>query len=421
MSLNILLAANPITPLNVDDQWASDRLTAAGHTVTTVLDNVAAPSLSGYDLIVFCRSTSQTQLSTKYDGFTAGGIVGLGSFPHSKYSTANTASTGAVTTGFVLVNGDFLAAGATGTVTLTSVAATLLYQINTDFGAACVLVFAQSSGITTRIWGSHYDTGAVMSDGSTTAPSRRVHLGMPSGYANFTAATIAMFDAAVNWAVTGLVAKPTSASAHVLSTVTLSGSATGVTGTASWLWNHVSGPSTNGSLSSTTAQSPTYTAPASAVTPDVWSLTVTDSGTGSTSTPSNATITYINTAPSAATGGPYSQQATGTPTSTTVDVNLNGTASVDPEGSVLSHSWRVISSTASSATLINATTSAPVVRVAKYGGLVTVGNTVTDSGGVASTEVTTTVRVYPVAYKWYTHNGLLLQRQRFTAHNGSLS
>lgn len=425
MSLNVLLIANPVSPLSTDDQWVSDRLTTAGHTVTARLDTASGSPSTGFDLVLMCRSASPTNFGTKYDSFTHG-AVGLGPEPHSLYSSAAfAASTGAQSTIYVLpaANGDFLAAGATGTTTVTTVAAAWLYVLDSTLGSGSVKVLVQNSGTTTRICGSHYETNAILSDGSTSAPGRLVYLGMSSGYANSNSTQQAMFDAAVSWAAGGVVAPTATAGSQtkaVLSTVTLSGSAAGITGTASWSWNHVSGPSSNGSLSSTTAQNPTYTAPTSATTPDVWALTVTDSGTGLSSGPANGTITYTNAAPTASTGGPYTVQATGTPTSTTFDVNLTGASSTDPEGSSLTHSWRVVSTTSGSATMINPTSVTPILRADKYGCVVTIGNIVTDSGGVASTEATTTVTVYPVAYKWYTHNGVLMRRQRFTAHTGVL-
>jgi hypothetical protein len=62
----------------------------------------------------------------------------------------------------------------------------------------------------------------------------------------------------------------------------------------------------------------------------------------------------------------------------------------------------------------------PTLSASKYGCMCTIGNTVTDSGGVSSTESVTTVTVNAVAYKWFVHNGVRVKRQRFTAHNGSL-
>lgn len=425
MSLNVLLIANPVAPLGTDDQWVSDRLTTAGHTVTARLDTASGSPSTGFDLVLMCRSASPTNFSTKYDSFIYG-AVGLGPEPHSLYSSAAfAASTGPQSTIYVLpaANGDVLAAGATGTTTVTTVAAAWLYVLDSTLGSGSVNVLAQNSGTTTRICGSHYEKNAVLSDGSTTAPGRLVYLGMSSGYANSNATQQAMFDAAVSWATSGTVppdARPSGSTRAVLSTVTLSGAAGHITGTAAWSWNHVSGPSSNASLSSTTAQSPTYTAPASASTADVWALTVTDSGSGLSSAPANATVTYTNTAPTASAGGPYTQLAIGTPASTTFDMNLSGVSSTDPEGGVLTHSWRIVSTTSGSASIVNSTSATPILRADKYGCKVTVGNTVTDSGGVSSSEVTTTVTVNSVAYKWYTHNGVRLKRQRFTAHNGQL-
>lgn len=417
-ALNILLVSNVLSPLSADDQWVSDRLTAAGHTVTTQLDS-ATPSFAGRDLVIFCRNCSQAHLGTQYDS-TNVGVLALGGEPHSLYSSGSVAQTGSQTSVYVLTNGDVLAFGQTGTVTVTTIAGTMFYFIDTTLGGGCVKVLAQSSGAPSRVIGSRYEIGAALSDGSTTTQSRRCQLSLPTGYANGNSVFQGMFDTAVNWAATGLTAKPSDKTVHVRSTVALSGTASGVTGTASWSWNHVSGPSTNATLSSTATQNPTYVAPNSAATPDVWSLTVTDSATGQSSLASNCTITYLNDPPAASAGGPYTQQATGTPNSMTVDVNLNGTASSDPEGGALTYSWRVITSSAASATLFNPATSTPTLRIDKYGGITTIGNTVTDTGGVVSAESTTIVTVYPVAYKWFTHNGVLVKRQRFTAHNGVL-
>ena len=170
-------------------------------------------------------------------------------------------------------------------------------------------------------------------------------------------------------------------------TVTLDGSASSdpESQTLNYAWTQVGIPAVT--LSSTTATSPTFTAPSVTKTTGLtFSLTVTDS-LGRSSTADTVSITVENnTAPTANAGDDRNVVEGQT-------VTLNGSGSTDPENQTLAYAWTQTAGTTvalSSTTAASPTFTAPAVTQAET---LTFSLTVTDPGGLASSADTVTITV----------------------------
>ncbi len=176
-------------------------------------------------------------------------------------------------------------------------------------------------------------------------------------------------------------------------TVTLdgSGSTDPETEALTYAWSQTSG-SPNVTLSSATAESPTFTAPTQLASNAslVFSLTVTDAR-GSASTADTVTITVTAGANDAPTADAGSDQTV----SEGATVTLDGSGSTDPENEALTYAWSQTSGspnvTLSSATAESPTFTAPT-QLASNASLV-FSLTVTDARGSASSADTVTITV----------------------------
>ena len=153
-----------------------------------------------------------------------------------------------------------------------------------------------------------------------------------------------------------------------------SGSSSGVT----YAWTQVEGQ--NVSLSSPTAQRPTFTSPVLSGGDGelIFHLTVTD-GTGKKDTDSvTVNVNWDNAAPTA-NAGPDQTVNYGDL------VNLDGTGSTDPENSITSYQWTLFQGNLMP-TLLNSSTVTPSFTAPSTSGFVVFQLTVTDNGGLTDTD-----------------------------------
>lgn len=297
---NYLVVVGNSASLTAQDTWVSSRLTGQGHTVTVADDGAAAPADLDitYHAVIFTSTANVNQIGTKYDA-TSRGVFSLYPYPHSKFTSQVSPSNGtSTTTQYVTATGGdpVIPTGNGTTVTYVSLAALHTYIDSVTLGSGVSLLLAARSDLLTRVTGARYSPGALMSDGTTTAPSRRIRFGFDD-VTQLNANGQTWFDSAVTWVTTALANQTPVANAGPdqavgsAALVTLDGSASSdADGTiASYLWSQISGPAVT--LSSTTVAQPTFTAP-SALTGStlVFGLTVTDNQSA-TSTQDTVTIT----------------------------------------------------------------------------------------------------------------------------------
>ena len=159
--------------------------------------------------------------------------------------------------------------------------------------------------------------------------------------------------------------------------VTLNGS--GSSG-VSYEWAQKEGASVT--LSNPAAQNPTFTAPdlngPAAAATLVFHLTVTDAGGRKDTDSVTVTVRWDNIAPTANAGPDQTVKYGDT-------VKLNGSASSDPENKIVSYQWTASSGTINPA-LSGSTTAAPSFTAPSKSGWVIYSLTVTDNGGLSSTD-----------------------------------
>lgn len=277
----IFVVANP-SALTAGEVVLQNRLTATlGHTVTLVDDQDPAPSFTGISLVVLSTNCNQNFIGTKYANIPCG-VVSMFVDPHPSMSEATYAIGAAPTTTYYAeAAGDVLLGGLTGTVTMISSSSTgYLYYESPYYGPGVVNVMTNVSG-SQRVTLARAAQGAVLSDG-TYAPTRRVFFGIPDEWpALFTANAWTIFDNTISWASVAPGQFPTANAGTDQEvptgvSVQLSGSGNDTDGTiAGYTWRLVSTTGPSVTLSSTSAQNPTFTAPNVAAT-FVFGLVVTD-------------------------------------------------------------------------------------------------------------------------------------------------
>jgi hypothetical protein len=178
------------------DLAARNRLVALGYTVTTVDDNLTVPGdATGKQLLVISSTTSSANVNTKYRT-TAVPVVVWETALFDDFGM--TAAGGTFVAGqqniVIAAPGNPMAAGLTGTVTVSSVAG----ELGQGSPGPNATIIARLPGATTASTFA-YDTGVAMP--GLAAPARRVALYLgDTTAATFTAGGGALFDAAINWA-----------------------------------------------------------------------------------------------------------------------------------------------------------------------------------------------------------------------------
>lgn len=297
--MNYLVIVGNSGSLTAMDTWVQNRLTGQGHTVTIIDDGAAAPGTlnADYNAVIITGTANKNQIVTKYDATTRGVFsVTSNAYPHSQYSSQASASGGgASTNAYVRVTTPdvIIPSGSLTNVTILSSNGNPSYVDSSTLGSGATLVLAARNDLLARTTGARYTAGALMADGSTTAPSRRLCLSLGDvTLLNATGQT--WFDNAVTWVNTNRPPVANAGSAQTVNPntlVTLDGTASSdPDGTiAGYSWSQASGPAVT--LSSASAAQPTFTAPASITGATLsFNLQVTDNG-GGTSSAAAVTIT----------------------------------------------------------------------------------------------------------------------------------
>jgi hypothetical protein len=242
------------------------------------------------------NSANINQITTKYDATTRG-VLSFFPYPHSKFTNQPSPSVGTSTNSQYVVNAsDVITSVAIGNTTYLSSPALHTYVDDSTLGSGVTKFLYARNDLVTRVTGARYAAGALMSDGTTAAPSRRVRMGFEElTFLNATGLT--WFDNAVTWITTASANNTPTANAGIDQNVganvlvTLNGTASSDTdGTITvYTWRQISGPAVT--LSSTSVASPTFTSPAAINGSTlVFGLRVTDNQS-SQSTEDTVTIT----------------------------------------------------------------------------------------------------------------------------------
>lgn len=280
--MNILFVVSDVNALGSGETTIRSRLQGQGHTVTLRDEADDAPSFTTTDLVILGPSCNQNITGSKYSDILVG-VISMFVDPHVYMSESQYAVDAAPTTTFYVSEpGDVLLGGLTGTVTMiNSLSAGYLYYTDSTYGPGVVNVMRFANG-SDRVTLARIAQGGIMWDGNV-APTRRVFLGVPDAwFPIFTTDAWTIFDNAVTWASVEPAAFPVADAGPdqevgSSAVVQLSGNGTDSDGTITdYTWRLVSTTGPTPTLSSTTAQNPTFTAPLTSAT-FVFGLRVTDS------------------------------------------------------------------------------------------------------------------------------------------------
>jgi len=201
--LKAVMITNPGNALTPGDKIMSDRLKSRGFVVDTVSDAaVTTMFAASHDLIVISSSAESAPLGTKVRDVTVPVVsIENGEYSPMRMSGANTGTDSGMLAGQTAVTITMpnhpLAAGLTGTVTISSMAGELGWGVP----APSAVIVATLTGNPARAAVFGYAAGAAMVGGQP-APARRVGYAVREALAaNLTADGLKLFDAAVTWAL----------------------------------------------------------------------------------------------------------------------------------------------------------------------------------------------------------------------------
>jgi hypothetical protein len=203
---NYLLVVGNSAVLTVQDTWVRDRLVGQGHSVTYIDDGASIPGTleTAYNGVILSNTANILQVNTKYDATTRG-VFALQGYPHSKYTTQVSPSNSPTGTALYVraSGGDAIIPSGSGTnVTYLSSTAIHTYTDDIDFGVGAVRMLASRNDLQTRVAGARYESGVLLSDNATAAPSRRVRIGF-TDVTLLNATGQSWFDNTIAWITTG--------------------------------------------------------------------------------------------------------------------------------------------------------------------------------------------------------------------------
>lgn len=198
--LNILMVVHPtISQVDLDFKAL---LESFGYTVTTREHTLDPPSdLGTYNLVVMGQSVQSNQVY-RYDTVSVPVLSpSLAKWPHSKASTATFTSSGDMRTSFwFLADAEDINAPLVNTQTIYSTTPAEPYRwvAPSSLPASCTVLAGRDNSMG-NIVALAYDEGALLADGVTAAPSRRIALPFADP-ARLSAAGVALLERAITWA-----------------------------------------------------------------------------------------------------------------------------------------------------------------------------------------------------------------------------
>lgn len=265
----ILLVVGDPANLATDEsgQALYDHFTGNGDTVTTRDDGLSAPAdvNSSYDLVFITNScASSMNLSTLgYDACTVPVVATGVRSPHSKYATVTPTNGATQDTVYLKTQGvgdpcvppDLTTAQ---TVTVLDSVFTSRYVYTTSYGPDKHEIASVDSANLPNLSFTRYNAGEMMT-ASTTAPSKRAWFLLHPGSIGTNTRGWQFIDLMVAWAtgVSIVVSVGPDQTIYTGQTATVTCTATGGTGTLSYSWTKVSGPS--GTFGSATSSTTTFT------------------------------------------------------------------------------------------------------------------------------------------------------------------
>jgi hypothetical protein len=264
---NVILVVNDTTALSAGDIAIRDRLqTTLGHTVTLHNDHDAPPSLTGINLVAIAPSSNNGIIGSAYDAATCG-VFAMAVEPHTDFSTNTFIEEGNTAHSFdVTAPGDPLVGGLTGSISLLTSTPGTNYTFVEQSTLAPGAVTVLNTGI--RVGLARIPQGGQLVGGGS-SPTRRVFFTASDDWpALFSADGWTIFDNSVAYAAAPPGQPPVAdagpnqeVNSNTLVQLDGSGSTDSDGTVQGYLWRVISNTGSAITLSSPTAESPTFTSP----------------------------------------------------------------------------------------------------------------------------------------------------------------